>query len=74
MISHRRIQGGTKGAEATTNVFQIRFLSLVPDTETFIGLMFCIAFKQTISCTGVGTKILNVKLILLNLGSPNVLI
>jgi len=47
---------------------------MVPDTETSIGVIFCIAFKQTISCTGIGTKILYAKIILLHMGSPNVFI
>jgi len=28
---------------------------MVPDTETLIGMIFCIAFKLTISCAGIGT-------------------
>jgi len=47
---------------------------MVPDTETSIGVIFCIALKQTIFYTGIGTKILNAKLVLLNLGIPNVFI
>jgi len=47
---------------------------MVPDTETPIGVLFCTAFKSTFSCTGIGTKILNAKLILLNLDRLNVFI
>jgi len=61
-----------KGEKLPPKVFQICFLSMVPDTETSIGVIFWIAFKSIISCTRIGTKILNAKLILLNLGSPNV--
>jgi len=62
----------SKGDEAPPKFFQICFLLMVSDTETSIVEIFCIAFKSTISCTGIRTKILNAKLILLNLGSPNV--
>jgi len=47
---------------------------MVPDTEMSIWEIFCIAFKYTISCIGIGTKMVNVKLILLYLGNPNVFI
>jgi len=46
---------------------------MVPDTETSIGVIFLDNLK-TISCTGIRTKILNARPILLNLGGPNVFI
>jgi len=46
---HRRIQGGANGAETPLNFFRYLFWSMVPDTETSIGVIFCIAFKYTIS-------------------------
>jgi len=45
---------------------------MVPDTEKSIGVIYLYSFKQTISFTGIGTKILNAKLSLLNLDSLNV--
>jgi len=41
---------------------------MVPYTEMSIGMIFCIAFKYIISCTGIGTKILNAKLIFAEFG------
>jgi len=47
---------------------------MVFDTETSIVVIFYIAMKYIISCTGIETKILNAKLILLNLYSMNMFI
>jgi len=35
-------RGGAKGAEFPLHFFRYVFLSMVPDTETSIGVIFCI--------------------------------
>jgi len=67
-------RGGLRGLKPALNFFRYVVCLMVPDTETPIGVLFCIAFKSTFSCTGIGTKILNAKLILLNLDRLNVFI
>jgi len=39
---HRRIQGGLRGLKPPLNFFRYVFWSMVPDTETSIGVIFCI--------------------------------
>ena len=65
---------GLRGLKSPLNFFRYVFWPMFSDTETSMGVIFWITFKWTISCTGIRTKILNAKLILLNLGSPNVFI
>ena len=42
---HRWIQGVLWGLKPSLNFFRYVFSSMVPDTETSIGMTFCIAFK-----------------------------